>query len=197
MKQKLTLVLASALLYTGAFAQINSGSPDKKPALFGIHLNAVDFVTPETFQNNNTERKFAGLRDMDFGLSVSYWRGLTNTIDFSGKVNATLRNYAGARGETTNKTEAGLEIEPTLNFRPFSDKAMINPFLSAGIGAGYYTGKFSGFVPTGVGVQVNFNSVGYLILQSNYRWSMDKNIVGNHLMHSIGIAHSFGAEKKK
>lgn len=197
MKQKLTLVLASALLATGAFAQVNSGSPDKKPALFGIHLNAVDFITPETFQNNNTERKLAGLRDMDFGLSVSYWRGLTNTIDFAGKVNATLRNYAGARGETTTKTEAGLELEPTLNFRPFSDKALINPFLTAGIGAGYYTGKFGGYVPAGVGIQVNFNSVSYLLLQSNYRWSLDNAVMGDHLMHSIGIAHNFGPEKPK
>ena len=197
MKQKLTMVLVSALLVTGAFAQVNSGSPDKKASLFGIHLNAVDFVTPETFNSNNTERKFAGLRDMDFGLSVSYWRGLTNTIDFAGKVNATLRNYAGARGESTAKTEAGLELEPTLNFRPFSDKALINPFLTAGIGAGLYTGKFSGYVPAGLGIQVNFNSVAYLMLQSNYRWSLDKEIMGNHIMHSVGIVHNFGPEKKK
>jgi outer membrane protein OmpA-like peptidoglycan-associated protein len=197
MKQKLTMVLALALLVTGAVAQVNSVSPDKKPSLFGIHLNAVDFVTPETFNNNNTERKLAGLRDMDFGLSLSYWRGLTNTIDFAGKFNATLRNYAGARGESTAKTEAGLELEPTLNFRPFSDKALINPFLTAGIGAGLYTGKFSGYVPAGVGIQVNFNSVAYLMLQSNYRWSLDKDVMGNHIMHSIGIAHNFGPEKPK
>jgi len=194
MKQKLTMVLASALLATGAVAQVNSGSPDKKPTLFGIHLNAVDFVTPETFKNNNTERKFAGLRDMDFGLTLSYWRGLTSKIDFAAKFNAILRNYAGARSETTTQTEAGLEIEPTLNFRPFSDKALVNPFLTAGIGAGLYTGKFGGYVPAGLGVQVNFTSVTYLMIQSNYRWSLDKDVLGDHLMHSIGIAHNFGSE---
>ncbi|MEX1202261.1 MAG: hypothetical protein WEA59_03385, partial [Ferruginibacter sp.] len=194
MKQKLTMVLASALLVTGAVAQVNSGSPDKKPTLFGVHLNAVDFVTPETFKNTNTERKLAGLRDMDFGLTLSYWRGLTSKIDFAAKFNAILRNYAGARLETTTKTEAGLELEPTLNFRPFSDKALVNPFLTAGIGAGLYTGKFGGYVPAGLGIQVNFNSVTYLMIQSNYRWSLDKEVMGDHLMHSIGIAHNFGPE---
>ncbi len=45
MKQKLKLVLAALVLTTGAFAQ-----NEKKPTLIGIHFNALDFKTPETFK---------------------------------------------------------------------------------------------------------------------------------------------------
>ncbi|MBC7937165.1 MAG: OmpA family protein [Rhizobacter sp.] len=194
MKQKLKLVLVALVFTTGAFAQ-----SDKKPALVGIHFNALDFVTPETFKNSNSPRKLADLRDMDFGLSLSYWKGLTSKIDLALKANFNLHDYAsGDRMESTNETEYGVELEPTLNFRPFSDKALINPFLTGGIGAGYYTGEFGAYAPAGVGVQVNFNSITYLLIQAQYRWTLTKEqLPKDHLIYSFGIAHNFGPETPK
>jgi hypothetical protein len=197
MKQKLTLVFAMLVLVTGAFAQKNSDSPDKKPALFGVQLNALDFKTPGTIKDMNSPRNLAGLRDMDYGLSLSYWRGLTSKIDFAGKFNAMIHDYATDRTEATTKTEMGLELEPTLNIRPFTDKAMIAPFLTAGAGVGYYTGKFGAYVPAGVGIQMNFNSVTYLLLQAQYRFALTTDVLKDHLIYSVGFAHSFGPEKKK
>jgi outer membrane protein OmpA-like peptidoglycan-associated protein len=197
MKQKLTLVFAMLVLVTGAFAQKNSDSPDKKPALFGVQLNALDFKTPGTIKDMNSPRNLAGLRDMDYGLSLSYWRGLTSKIDFAGKFNAMIHDYANDRVEGTTKTEMGLELEPTLNIRPYSDKGMIAPFLTAGAGVGYYTGKFGAYVPAGVGIQMNFNSVTYLLLQAQYRFALTTDVLKDHLIYSVGFAHSFGPEKKK
>ena len=51
MKQKLKLVLVALVFTTGAFAQ-----NDKKPALFGVQFNALDFKTPETFKNSNNSK---------------------------------------------------------------------------------------------------------------------------------------------
>ena len=189
MKQKLTLVFTAVLLASGAFAQNN-----KKPSLVGIHFNAIDFKTPETFKNSNSPRTIAGLRDMDFGMSLSYWKGLTSKIDFAFKANAMVHDYAGDRNEATTKTEIGLELEPTLNFRPFNDKALIAPFLTGGVGGGYYTGEFGAYAPAGVGIQVNFNSVTYLMLQAQYRFSLTKDDLKDHLLYSIGFAHRFGSE---
>lgn len=197
MKQKLTLVLALIVLATGAFAQKMKSSSDKKPALFGIHLNAIDFKTPVTLKNSNSPRDFANLNDMDFGMSLSYWKGLTSKIDFAGKFNAMIHNYAGDRNEATTKTEMGLELEPTLNFRLFNDDALIAPFLTAGVGGGYYTGEFGAYAPAGVGIQVNFNSVTYLMLQAQYRFTLTKDILKDHLLYSVGFAHNFGPEKPK
>lgn len=194
MKQKLKLVLAALVLTTGAFAQNN-----KKPALVGIHFNALDFKTPETFKNSNTPRTLAGLRDMDFGLSLSYWKGLTSKIDLSVKLSAAFHDFsAGDRNEPTTSTEIGAEVEPALNFRLFDDKALLAPFLTAGVGAGYYTGDFGAYAPAGVGLQFNFNSVTYLMLQAQYRFSLtNAALPKDNLLYSIGFAHNFAPEQPK
>jgi OmpA-OmpF porin, OOP family len=196
MKQKIALVLTLVVLATGAFAQSKDNfASDKKGRLFGIHFNAIDFKTPETFKNTSTEREFSGLKDMDFGFSVSYWQGLTSKIDLALKFNAMLHDYAADRIESTTDTEAGLELEPTLNIRPIKDNNLLSPFLTVGIGGGYYTGEFGAYVPAGVGIQVNFNSVTYLMLQANYRFSLTKDDLKDHILYSLGIAQNFGPEK--
>ncbi len=197
MKQKLTLVFALVFLTAGAFAQMMKSSSNKKATLIGIHMNAIDFKTPVTFKDDNAPRRVAGLRDMDFGLSLAYWRGLTSTIDFSGKINGFLHDYAGDRFEATTKTEAGIELEPALNFRPYGDNTLVAPFLTAGIGGGNYTGKWGAYVPAGLGIQVNFNSVTYLMIQAQYRFSLTTDVLKDHLLYSIGFAQNIAPEKPK
>ena len=190
MKQKLKLVLIALAFTTGAFAQDH-----KKPALVGIHFNAIDFKTPETFKNSNTPRKFAKLKDMDFGLSLSYWKGLTSKIDFAAKVNAMFHDYAGDRGVFDENNQVGIELEPTLNVRPFNDNALIAPFLSAGIGGGYYTGEFGAYVPAGGGVQLNLKSTSYIMVQAQYRFSLTEDKLKDHILYSLGFAQRFGDAK--
>ena len=170
MKQKLVLLFSLVFMASGLFAQTEGGlvtPASKKGSLFGIHFNAVDFTTPETWKNNTSSRDFARVKDMDFGFSLSYWKGLTSRIDFSTKANLLVHNYSSEdRNEATTKTEMGIELEPSLNIRALKDDKLINPFLSVGIGGGYYTGEFGAYVPAGVGLQLNFNSVTYLLLQA-------------------------------
>ncbi len=193
MKQKLTLVLALICFGTAAFSQ-DSRSP-KKNAAFGIHLNAIDFTTPLTFDDKNSPRRFAELKDMDFGLSLSWWKGLTNKIDFAARFNTMLHGYAADRGDFANNREVGLELEPTLNIRPVNDNALIAPFLTAGVGGGYYTGEWGAYIPAGVGIQVNFKSTTYLMLQANYRWSLTTDVLKDHLVYSFGVLQSLGQKK--
>ena len=195
MKQKLALVLTFVVLTTGAFAQMNNSGMTKKPALFGIHLDAVDFTTPITLKDKSSSRLFANLKDMDWGVSVSYWKGLTNTIDFSTKITALLHDYAADRNVGGSKTEIGLELEPSLNIRPFKDNNIFNPFLTVGIGGGYYSGEFGAYAPAGVGLQFNFNSVTYLMIQGQYRFTLTKDVVKDNLFYSIGLLQNFGPEK--
>lgn len=194
MKQKLVFVLWLAIISGAAFAQ-NGDNPKKKGTAAGIHLNAVDFITPTTFNNSGAQRKIANFKQMDYGFSLSYWKGLTSKVDFSVKLNGLLYDYAEARGEFTDKTEVGLELEPSINIRPINDNNLVAPFLSAGIGAGYYTGKFAAYVPAGVGIQFNFNSVAYVVLQAGYRFSLDTKVVKDNLLYSLGVLQSFGPER--
>ncbi|RYZ92983.1 MAG: hypothetical protein EOP47_29825, partial [Sphingobacteriaceae bacterium] len=196
MKQKLTLVLAMVGLAAGAFAQ-NANGPKKKPALFGIHFNALDITTPETFKNSNNNRTFTKLKDMDFGFGLSYWKGLTNTIDFSTKADVFFHDYANQdRGDVAaDDNGIGVEIEPSLNFRPYGDNALIAPFLTAGIGGGYYSSKWGAYAPAGLGIQVNLQSNSYVLLQAQYRFSLTKDVLKDNLFYSLGIAQRIGKDE--
>jgi OmpA-OmpF porin, OOP family len=206
MKQKLTLILALSLLATSAFSQKSKkkmGSGDKKGPLFGLHFNMQDFNAPLGIKDPITGKVYSTFRDMTKGFSLSYWKGLTSRLDVAVKANASFRDYRAIRTGLTQKTEIGLELEPTLNMRAFKDAALINPFLTVGAGAGWYTDKIGFYVPAGVGVQVNFNSQTYMFLQAQYRWDLtkkdaaygNKKVTGDNLFYSVGFAQNIGKEK--
>ena len=193
MRQKLTLLLPFLMIGLLATAQMGSNnSGSKKAALLGIHFNALDITTPVTFKSAANTRTFAPITDMDYGMSVSYWKGLTKTIDYSIRAGLLFHNYESYdRGTFKDvKVPLAVELEPTLNFRPYKNNALISPFLTAGIGAGYYTGKFGAYVPVGAGVQVNFSNISYIFIQSNYRFSLDKKVSKDNLFYSLGFAQA-------
>ena len=193
MTQKITLAILALCFAFTATAQNSRYLSDKKGSLFGIHFNAYDIETPKTFKSSSTPRKFSNIRDMDYGLSLSYWKGLTKTIDFTAKATGLFHDFIQSdRGLPTTKTEFGGEIEPTLNFRPYGDNALIAPFLTAGVGAGYYTDKVGAYAPVGVGVQANFRSISYVFLQAQYRFTLTDKVLGDALLYSLGFAQNIG-----
>ncbi len=201
MKQKLTLLFSFLIAVTCVSAQMMDSkfSSSKKGTLVGIHINALDINTPVTLKNSATTRSFSSIKDMDLGFSVSYWRGLTKTIDFSTRAGLVFHDYATTdRGELDkNEQRMGVELEPTLNFRPYGDNSLISPFLTAGVGGGYYAGKFGAYLPTGVGVQMNFRSNTYILAQAQYRFALTKSIIKDNLFYSLGVAQSISSAPKK
>ncbi len=194
MKHKLSLLLAGALICGSAIAQ-NSWMPSKKGSLLGIHYNMADFKAPTGIKDPITGKVYSSIREMTKGLSISYWKGLTSKIDFSLKANGMFRDYGAIYRGTTSKAGIGLELEPTLNVRPFNDASKIAPFLTAGVGGGYYDGKFGGYVPAGLGVQWNMNSVTYLILQAQYKFTLTEKYLGDNLFYSVGFAQNIGKQQ--
>ena len=187
MKQTLNLLLAVALLSSSAFAQ-TSWLPAKKGSLVGIHFNLADFKGPTGIKDPVTGKVYSTISQMDKGLSLSFWRGLTSKIDLSVKLSG--MSYSELAQSGNGNSPYGFELEPTLNIRPFKDAAKIAPFLTAGIGGGLYNKDFMAYVPAGVGVQANFSSVTYLFLQAQYRFSLDKSILGDNLFYSVGFAQN-------
>jgi OmpA-OmpF porin, OOP family len=206
MKQKLAFTLALAILAGGAFAQKMKRSDRypsaKKGNLFGVHFNMSDFKTPAAIKatslNDVLKKKdWKQLSNMNGGFSFAYWKGLTKTIDLATKLNIVFADFSANYNNEPGKTEVGLEIEPTLNFRPLNDNHLFSPFLTGGIGAGIYTGRIGLYVPVGVGIQCNLNSVTYLFLQSQYKVALTDKILGDNLVYSLGIAENFAEPKSK
>ena len=194
MKQKLTLVLAIMLLATSAFSQKKKNKPmnsdAKKGTLVGVHFNAADFRGPNALRHPITGNVYFKLKDMSKGFSLSYWRGITKKLDFSAKVNVMFHDYSAIYKGVPGKNEIGIELEPAVNLRPFSDAALFNPFLTVGAGVGIYNSDFGAYVPTGLGLQVNFNSTTYLVAQAQYKWTLTKKVLGDNLFYSLGFLHN-------
>lgn len=198
MKRKIALLVSFAFLGAGAFAQNNS-QPAKKPALLGFYVNALDFNTIQAFKEDNSNfRNITKLRDMSYGVGFAYWRGITNKLDFSVRLNAAFHDYAKERGETLDRRAGfGLELEPSVHLRPFNDNVVVNPFLSAGIGAGTYMGEIGAYAPTGIGMQFNIKGATYIMAQANYRWTLTEDVFKDHMNYSIGFFTKMRADKPK
>ena len=196
MKQKLILITALVVICSSAFSQkMRNSNNTTKGTLGGIHFNLADFNAPSGIKNPLTGKVYSPIKDMSKGISFSYWKGLTSKVDFSTKVNAMFHNYNLIANGLSDKTEIGLELEPTINIRPMNDNSKLAPFLTAGIGGGYYTGNFGAYVPAGVGLQLNWSSVTYLFLQAQYKFTLTKKVLGDNLFYSIGLAQNIGKEK--
>jgi OmpA-OmpF porin, OOP family len=184
MKLKLTLIVALSLLSGIAFSQ-------KKGQLFGLHYNMADFNSTSGVKDPLAPKGYSKVRDMNKGLSISYWRGLTSKVDLSVKANVIFRDYSAIYQGISGKTEVGIELEPALNARLFPDAAKISPFITAGAGVGMYNNKFGGYIPAGVGLQFNFESVTYLFIQAQYKFTLTPKVLGDNLFYSIGFAQKF------
>jgi OOP family OmpA-OmpF porin len=192
MKLKLTLVLSLIILFTNVFAQkTKSSMGSKKPQLLGVNFLLVDFNSVNGIKSPGTGKGYSSVKNMSKGLGFSYWKGLTSTVDFSAKLNAIFNNYNLNANGLSDKTELGIELEPTINIRPMGDNAKLAPFLTTGVGVGYYTSDFGAYIPAGVGLQLNCSSTTYFILQAQYRFSLTKKVLGDNLFYSFGIAENF------
>ncbi|MEP6926290.1 MAG: OmpA family protein [Ginsengibacter sp.] len=198
MKQKLTFLFLMISLSFTVIAQ-KFTSPIK-PALLGFHYGLVDYNSPNEIDTTSLSRVFKKgdifkpLKQSS-AISISYWKGLTTFLDFSGKFNGIFYDYALYNSGQSYTNEFGTELEGTLNIHPLSDAHFFQPFLTAGIGGGYYTNEFGGYVPLGLGFQFNIRSQVYFLLQTQYRISLSKDVFPNNLFHSLGVAVNISRER--
>ncbi len=159
------------------FAQLSYGQnyhSAKKSGLMGFSFNGVEFSP-----------SFPKINKLDPGFSLMYWKGLTQRIDFSVRYNGLLTDYAKTG---TNNSSYANELEASLHARALTDNHLLNPFITAGIGAGTYGNSgIAPYAPLGAGLQINLLSQTYLFLQGNYRMSLAKSKLDNNMFYSFGI----------
>jgi OmpA-OmpF porin, OOP family len=199
MKQKLILLISIIFIASLSFAQTtkkNGFIPGQiKPSLFGIAFTLTDFNAPQNFGSNSNATTIK-IKDMSAGASVYYWKGLTPFIDFSARLNGIFSDYSAVYSGKSSNSSIGLELEPTINIRPIKDENSWAPFLTAGFGAGIYSGHTGTYVPLGGGLQFNASSTTYFFLQAQYKWSLaSSGILGNNMFYSLGFAQNVGRNK--
>ena len=67
------------------------------------------------------------------------------------------------------------------------DNAAINPFLTGGIGIGYFSKQAAAYAPVGAGLQFRFSQGSFLVVQAQWRKALMNGITNDYMMYSIGF----------
>ncbi len=176
------VTVATSLMLNSTNVQAQGKYADRfeskiKSSLFGFNVNTGTF---------DANKIFPAKDEFNLGASLTFWKGITNNLDYSIRLNTLFTDYNKADQFSDYKFLG--ELEGALHLRLLSDDHLVNPFISAGIGAGTYSNSFGLYAPVGVGIQFNiFNEV-YLFLQANYRLSLTKDKLDDNVFYSLGVA---------
>src|SRR5688572_15739045 len=90
------------MLFIGVFLLISASIGQTKavvrPQGVGISFFLTDFLTPDRIRKTSlgsviSDDRFASLSDMTPGIAVTYFKGLTNRIDFAGSLGGSFIKY--------------------------------------------------------------------------------------------------------
>jgi len=197
MKKILSAMIALYLLVPATHAQ---NEDYRRPAAIGISFFLNDFISPERIRTTSlnkvlADKSMAKMSQMSPGLAFSYFKGLTNHVDFAGTLGGSYINYP-----MPGKTFAGenflLEANATVNLKMTSEQYWVQPYIIAGVGAHKYRTYYGAFLPLGLGVKVNFFDEAHLFITTQYRVPVTQETANYHFQHGLGIAGVIGKKKE-
>jgi len=197
LRMALLLCLSSNLL----FAQ---NKPDKKRGMLSYSIHYADYGFIRTAKDSAIGASFKR-KDLfksgnsSFGIGLSYWKGLGSHIDVTGNLSGTFSNFPAMFVKDDSVGQAGFtpQLDALLHIKAFKDSKTINPFLTAGIGAGYFGKELALYAPVGVGLQFHFNSGAYVFVQAQWRMALSGGIKDDYMYYSVGFAQQAKTKKDK
>lgn len=154
---------------------------DKKGSLIGFSSAITSYETSKF-----SPGVIPAVKQANAGASLMYWQGITSKLDFSVRLNTIFTDYN--KKDAFAQTTFVPELAGELHLKALKDNHLFNPFISAGIGAGYYSKEITPFIPVGLGLQLNvFNEV-YVFAQAQYRISLATDYLDDNSFYGIGFA---------
>ncbi|MFX9058207.1 hypothetical protein ABTN75_20490, partial [Acinetobacter baumannii] len=74
------------------------------------------------------------------GMSVSYFQGLSDHVDFMANLHGDFINYPFYNGTKVGTDKFQLESDANVNLKLLTDKYFLVPYLSGGVGLGMVGG---------------------------------------------------------
>ena len=170
---------------------------EKKERMFSFNVTMSDYsflktVKDSSLSNAIQQKDWLKPGNKSFGIGASFWKGLTTHIDFSGTFTATLANFPAnfVKGDSVGQATFSTQLDALLHFKLLKDRATVNPFLTAGIGAGDFPKQFAAYAPVGTGLQFHLNDGTYIIVQAQWRIALTPGISNDYLQYSLGFAQN-------
>jgi hypothetical protein len=196
MKKALLLVLISF----NAFISFSQEGLNKKKPTLAINFIMNDYRTAGLLKSSSlggilNEGSWSNLSEMQPGLAVSYYQGLTNNVDFMATLGGSFVDYATKTRPRSGSEKFLVEADANLNMKLLSDHYVVTPYFSAGVGASKYGVHWGAYIPFGVGLQFKLSEESFLFTNFQYRVGITDNSA-NHFNYSIGFgAPLFGSGK--
>ncbi len=173
----------------------------KKGKLLGIHFTFHDFQTAADLKDRGlgevlNEQQWYKTSRMSPGIALSYTQGLTDNLDFMVRLGGSFLAYPLPDKPVPLNDEILLESDASINIKLLSDNYWVSPYISAGVGASMWNGYFGAYLPTGLGLQVNFYDATYLFLQAQYRIPVASSTTASNLFYGFGIAGTISKKKE-
>lgn len=198
------LALAAAAVILLSHSSTAQQPQSKKPAQLSFNISFSDYNTPALIQDSSLSKALNGTDWLNpgrksFGIGASWWKQLTAKIDFSASLNGTFSNFPQLFVKDDSVGQAGFtpQLDALLHFNALKATARVNPFLTAGAGAGLFRGNFAAYAPLGAGLKFRFKEGAFLIAQTQYRLALTDAITNDYLFYSIGFAQTMGKRKKE
>ena len=200
MKKFLILLLAVSFA-AGAYAQPMTSY--KKVPTLGVNFFLKDMYTAGIIEKSSlsevlNKKQLTTIANMVPGLSINYYEGLTEHVDFIGSLAGSFPKYpfsANSGVAPSSDYRFLLEASAGLNIKLLTDKYFMVPYVSLGLGASMYGGTyFAAYFPTGLGLQFNLGEGTFIHTLFGYNFKVS-DLAINHLNYSIGIGSPLKEKK--
>lgn len=194
--RKTFLGILGLLLIIGVNAQKTSLT---KQPLIGVQFGLTDFQTANAIRTNSLgavtgKDLWTKTKNMKLSIGATYLQGLSDYVDFSANLVFTSLRYA-YRTETASPTDGFLyEGDASVHVKLLTDAYAVVPYLSAGVGASAYRGRFDAIMPIGAGLQIKLAPNNFVF--SNFQYRVPVTARANyHFFYSVGIVSALHGSK--
>lgn len=189
MKKFMLMCSSIFFVVSNAAAQTPSYS---RPTSIGISFLFFDYETPDRMRSSSFRQvlkngDWANLNEMSPGLAITYFKGLHPNIDFASTLSGAFADNA-LPGETNTENGFVAEVDATLQLNLLSNRYMVTPYLTAGVGASKFMDYYGAFMPLGGGIKVNFFDEAAFFINGKYHLPVSASTVRPHFIFSLGIA---------
>lgn len=200
--KKFLLSLTAVGLAAFAFAQAPV-SYKKRPSL-GLSFMLKDMGTAMRIDKTSitdvlSKGEWTPIKDMVPGLQLNYITGLSEQIDFNANLGGSFLKYPFSynSGVTPpNDSKFLLELDANANFKLLSDKYVVVPYLSFGVGTSMLAGTyFAAYAPIGAGLQINLGQETFLNTRFVYN-AMVSALSVNHFNYTVGFSSPLKEKKE-
>ena len=197
MKKILFLLLGLYMLVPSTYSQ----EDNLMPKSLGINFFLNDFTTAARIRSSSLStvlrtNSLEKLKNMNPGLSISYYKGLRSHLDLVATVGGSFLDYP-MEGKSFSRNNFLLEANAALNFKITSEDYWVQPYITAGLGGHKYLGYYGAFMPIGAGLKINLLDEAQIVATSTYRIPITTQTASYHFQHSVGIIGRLVKKKEK